>query len=173
MYLQLLGAATVVGGAVALGFHYAARESARLLDLLELKKALMILSSEIDYMRTPLPTAAANIGKRTERWVGQFFSRLGEALAANDGETAYQLWVQVLGELDDTVALTEEDVKVIDGFGKTLGYLDKQMQQNAIDYAVRYIDETAAVLQVQAEKSKKMYRSLGVIGGLFLAVVFW
>ncbi|MCL2364706.1 MAG: stage III sporulation protein AB [Defluviitaleaceae bacterium] len=172
MYLQLLGAAVVVGGAAALGFHYAARESARLLDLLELKKALLILSSEIDYMRTPLPTAAANIGKRTERWVGPFFSQFGEALGANDGETAYQLWARVLGQVDDA-ALTEEDVKVIDGFGKTLGYLDKQMQQNAIDYAVRYIDETAAALQVQAEKSKKMYRSLGVIGGLFLAVVLW
>jgi len=173
MYLQLLGAAVVVGGAVALGFHYAARESARLLDLLEFKKALMILSSEIDYMRTPLPAAAANIGKRTERWVGPFFSRFGEVLAANDGETAYQLWVRVLGDVGDAADLVEEDLKVIDGFGKTLGYLDRDMQRNAIDYAVRYVDETCAVLQVQAEKSKKMYRSLGVIGGLFLAVVFW
>jgi len=173
MYLQLVGAAVVVGGAVALGFHYAARESDRLLDLLELKKALLILSSEIDYMRTPLPMATANIGKRTERWVGPFFSRFGEALAANDGDTAYQLWVRALEEVGDAATLAEEDRKVIDGFGKTLGYLDKQMQHNAIDYAVRYIDETAAGLQVQAEKSKKMYRSLGVIGGLFLAVVFW
>jgi len=173
MYLQLVGAAVVVGGTVALGFHYAARESARLLDLLELKKALLILSSEIDYMRAPLPTAAANIGKRTERWVGSFFSRFGKMLAANDGETAYQLWGRALNTVGDAAALAEEDLKVIDGFGETLGYVDKQMQQNAIDYAVRYIDETAAGLQVQAEKSKKMYRSLGVIGGLFLAVVLW
>ena len=144
-----------------------------LLDLLELKKALMILASEIDYLRTPLPMAAGNIAKRTERWVAAFFARFGELLAANDGETAYQLWLRAFAECKSAAALTDEDAKVVDSFGKTLGYLDKQMQQNAIDYAVRYIDETAATLQAQSKKNEKMYRSLGVIGGLLLAVVLW
>ncbi|MCL2603683.1 MAG: stage III sporulation protein AB [Defluviitaleaceae bacterium] len=173
MLMRLAGAAAVVCGAAALGFYYAAQEAQRALDLLEFKKALMVLSSEIEYMRTPLPVAAVNIGKRAERWVGPMFTRFGELLALSEGETAYQVWMKVITEVKDGTHLAQEDWKVVEGFGKTLGYLDRQMQQNAIRYAVDYIDEKAAGLQQQADKNRKMYRSLGIIGGLLLAVVLW
>ena len=173
MLMRIIGAAAVVCGAVALGFYYAAQEQKRAQDLLEFKKALLILSSEIEYMRTPLSAASSNIGKRTEGWVSAVFTRFGDLLAHSEGETAYQLWVQSLSEIKDQTYLTQEDWKITESFGKTLGYLDKQMQQNAIQYTIDYIDEKAAALQTQADKNKKMYRSLGVIGGLLLAVVLW
>jgi stage III sporulation protein AB len=173
MLMRVIGALAVVGGASALGFYYAELETQRALDLLELKKALLILSSEIEYMRTPLPAASINIGKRAERWVGPMFTRFGELLALNESETAYRIWMRVLPEMKDRARLADEDWKMVEGFGKTLGYLDKKMQQNAITYAVDYIDEKASALQAQADKNKKMYRSLGVIGGLLLAVILW
>jgi stage III sporulation protein AB len=73
----------------------------------------------------------------------------------------------------DRTFLAPEDRTVLEDFGKTLGYLDKQMQKNAIEYAVTYIDEKAAALQKQSDKNKRMYQSLGVIGGLFITVVLW
>ncbi|MCL2203078.1 MAG: stage III sporulation protein AB [Defluviitaleaceae bacterium] len=173
MLMQLIGAMAVVGGAAALGFYYAALETQRTLDLLEFKKALLILSSEIEYMRTPLPAAAVNIGKRVQRWVEPMFTRFGELLAQGEGETAYRLWMQAIGEVKEQTRLSEEDWAVVEGFGKTLGYLDKEMQRNAIEYTLSYIDEKAVALQTQADKNKKMYRSLGVVGGLLLVVVLW
>jgi stage III sporulation protein AB len=173
MLLKLAGAAAVIGGSAALGFYYATLETHRALDLLEFKKALLILSSEIEYMRTPLPSASLNIGKRTERWAGPMFARFGESLSRCEGETAYRLWVGSMAEAKERAHLKPEDWAVVEGFGKTLGYLDKQMQLNAISYAVNYIDEKSAALQACADKNKRMYRSLGVIGGLLLAVVLW
>lgn len=173
MLMRLLGAVAVVGGAAALGFYYASLEKERTQDLLELKKALLILSSEIEYMRTPLPTASTNIGKRAQRWVGPLFTRFGELLTNNESETAYRLWMQAITEMKGSTNLTNEDWEVVEGFGKTLGYLDKQMQQNAIGYVVEYIDEKAETLQKKSETNKKMYRSLGILGGLLLAVVLW
>jgi hypothetical protein len=38
---------------------------------------------------------------------------------------------------------------------------------------VEYIDEKAETLQKKSETNKKMYRSLGILGGLLLAVVLW
>ena len=171
--MQLLGAGVVVAGAAALGFHYAAVQGERVQDLLALKRALLILSSEIEYLRTPLPAASLNIGTRAERWAGSLFTRFGEILTDGEGETAYRAWLAALDGAKPDTALTPEDFTVIENFGKTLGYLDKQMQENAIAYTVAYIDETSAALQAQADKNRKMYRSLGVIGGLMLAVILW
>ncbi|MCL2187490.1 MAG: stage III sporulation protein AB [Defluviitaleaceae bacterium] len=173
MLVRLIGAMVVIGASCALGFHYAAQETQRVKDLLSLKKALLILASEIEYMRTALPAASLNIGKRVGGWVGEMFTHFGEKLASSEGETTYQLWAQVLSAAKENAQLADEDWRVVEDFGKTLGYLDITMQKNAINYAVEYIDEKAASLQIQADKNKKMYRSLGVICGLLLAVVMW
>ena len=173
MLLRLAGAAVVVAGSAALGFYYAAQEAFRVQHLMEFKKALLILSSEIEYMRTPLPAACSNIAKRTGKPVGPLLAHFSELLLQNEGETAYQLWIQALNTHKDHTFLANEDWNVIEGFGKTLGYLDRQMQQNAISYVVEYIDDKATSLQVQSDKNKRMFRSLGIIGGLLLAVVLW
>jgi len=152
---------------------YAAKESFRVQDLLELKKALLILSSEIEYMRSTLAVACANIAKRTGNGVGSIFANFSQLLSEGEGETAYQLWITAVDTEKDSTFFAEEDMAVIQDFGKTLGYLDKQMQQNAIAYAVAYIDDKAATLQARADKNKRMFRSLGVIGGLLITVVLW
>ena len=93
---SLVGAIAIIAGCTAIGFYFAAKEGFRLRDLQEFKKALMILSSEIEHMRTPLPMASANIAKRTARQISELFSTFAELLEANAGETAYQLWTQAL-----------------------------------------------------------------------------
>ena len=133
----------------------------------------MILSSEIEHMRAPLPTACANIARRTTKPVSELFAQFSNLLEGDTGETAYRLWVQAMDSQKPHAHLAEEDWDIIEGFGKTLGYLDKQMQQSAIAYAVEYIDEKTAGLHSQSDKNKRMYRSLGIIGGLLLAIVLW
>ena len=173
MFPTIAGAVILVVGCTALGFYYASHDGFRVMDLHEFKKALMILASEIEHMRAPLPIACANIAKRTSAPVDGLFSQFSEMLTQNNGETAYQLWREALDGQKKKFFLQAEDWDVLDGFGKTLGYLDKQMQQSAIALAVEYINEKTISLQTQAEKNKRMYRSLGVIGGLLVAVVLW
>ncbi|MCL2225781.1 MAG: stage III sporulation protein AB [Defluviitaleaceae bacterium] len=173
MLIRIAGTLLVMAGSVGLGMYFSAKESFRVQDLLEFKKALLILSSEIEYMRSTLADACENIAKRTSHGVSQIFERFSQLLSEGEGETAYQLWLEAMETNQDTTNLAREDRTVLEDFGKTLGYLDKQMQKNAIDYAVSYIDEKAAALAASSAKNKRMYQSLGVIGGLLITVVLW
>ena len=173
MLLRFIGALAVMLGCAGLGLYYSARESFRTGELQELKKALLILSSEIEYMRAPLGVACASIAKRTDGIISGLFPTFAEKLISSEGETAYQLWAASLAGTKGKTFMAAEDLAVLDGFGKTLGYLDKLMQQNAIDYAVGYVDEKVSTLQAQGDKNKRMYRSLGVITGLLITVILW
>jgi stage III sporulation protein AB len=160
-----------MAGSIGMGIYFSEKEKFRVQDLLEFKKAFLILSSEIEFMRATLSEACANIAKRTAHGVSKIFSNYSLLLRDGEGETAYRLWLTALE--NQNTFLAPEDRTIIEDFGKTLGYLDKQMQKNAIDHAVAYIDEKTAALQKQSDKNKKMYRGLGVIGGLLIAVVLW
>jgi len=173
MLHRLIGAVLIMAGSVGIGLYLSAKEGFRVQDLLEFKKALHILSSEIEYMRTTLSEACANIAKRTGLGVSPIFANFSRLLEEADAGTAYQLWLEAMEAGREGTFLANEDRTVLNDFGKTLGYLDKEMQKNAIDYTVAYIDEKAAALQTASDKNKRMYRSLGVIGGLLVTVVLW
>jgi len=173
MLLRILGMMAVMVGCAGLGFYMSAKEGFRTRELLEFKKALLILSSEIEYKKSPLTVACESLAKRVEGVVAVLFSTFAEFLENSQGETAYRLWTDTLDGIKAKSFYAPEDISVLDGFGKTLGYLDKPMQLNAINYAISYIDEKTAALQAAGDKSKRMYRSLGVISGLLITVLLW
>jgi len=74
MLLRFVGALAVMLGCAGLGMYFAAKEGFRVQELLEFKKALLILSSEIEYMRSTLSVACENIAKRTSKPISEVFS---------------------------------------------------------------------------------------------------
>ncbi|MDR1663654.1 MAG: stage III sporulation protein AB [Clostridiales bacterium] len=173
MPFKIFGAALAAAACAALGFYFAWRESFRIQDLRELKKALLILASEIEYAAAPLPEAMANLAPRVEKPVSLIFSDFSRKLSNSGGETAYRMWESAVAEHKSKSCLADEDIEALTAFGKTLGYLDKRMQLNAIAFANRYIDDKTAELQLSCDRNRRMYRSLGLIGGVLVAVVLW
>ena len=171
---RIMGMIFTIAASAALGFYLSNLGKFRLQDLQEIKKALLILRSEIEYVATPLPEAMANIGKRTSLPVSKIFNHFAENLRSNDsGDSAYHLWLAAIDAHKKETFLKDEDWEVVENFGKTLGYLDKQMQIETIKLTTDYINSQAAGLQEDNSKNQRMYRSLGLIGGVLLLVIFW
>ena len=113
-----------------------------------------------------------HIAKRAAKPVSEILEDFSKSLSEGNGETAYQLWTNAIDRHKTKSYLNAEDWEVIMSFGKTLGYLDKSMQLNTIRFTVDYIENKVAFLQANCDKNKRMYRSLGVVGGVLLAVIF-
>ena len=172
--IKIIGMILTLGASTALGLYLASLGTFRQQDLLEFKKALLILKSEIEYIATPLPEAMINIAARTTQPISKLFTHFAQDLKQNeDGETVYRLWLSAIELHKKDAFLKEEDWEVIGNFGKTLGYLDKQMQVDSINFTIDYIDTHASDLQESNGKNQRMYQSLGVIGGILLLVIFW
>jgi len=172
--IRVFGMVLVLAASSALGFYLSSLSKFRKQDLLEFKKALLILKSEIEYIAAPLPDAISNIASRTANPVSKIFTHFAQNLKNNtDGETAYRLWLEAIQAYKKESFLKKGDWELLECFGKTLGYLDKQMQVDSIKFTTDYLDSQVAELQAESSKNQRMYRSLGVIGGILLLVVFW
>lgn len=172
--IKIVGMLLTLLASAALGYYFSSLPAFRRQDLLEFKKALLILKSEIEYAALPLPEAMANIAAKTSPPVSRLFAYFAEALKQNEsGETAYRLWKNAIRVNKQHIFLKEDDWEVITNFGKTLGYLDKQMQVDSIHFTTAYIDSQITQVQENLDKNQRMYKSLGFIGGVLLLVVFW
>ena len=69
--------------------------------------------------------------------------------------------------------LTNEEKRKISLLGERLGYLDREMQLRQLELYESDFQYLLQNLQKDEAEKKKIYRSLGAMGGVMLAVLFW
>jgi stage III sporulation protein AB len=171
LIVKIMGIVCVCGASTLIGLYFSGLEMFRVSDLNEWKTAFLILKSEIAFASTPLPEAMEHMAARVKNPVRDMLRKFAASLERKSKDSLSLLWRQSIEAGKSRSFLAEEDFIWLYGFGHTLGYLDKSMQLSAIEMAVSYIDDKTALLEKHGEKNKKMYASLGILGGLLLSVI--
>ena len=153
-----------------LGFVKSQALSARVRDLLMLRKILRLLKGEISYAGTPLPEAFYRIGGKMEMPFRDFLQDLSVDMQRYEGESFSEIFDRNADCHLKETRLSREDREEWKEFGRMLGYLDREMQLSTL----KSLDETLAwkigELKEGLPARKKLYQSLGVMGGLFLVI---
>jgi stage III sporulation protein AB len=169
MIMRFVGAGCVIAASSLLGIHMAKAGSRRAKDLVEFKKSLILLKSQIDYAIYTLPQAFMHISQRVAPPFDLFYGELSQSLG--EGKTdAATAWEQSLAVLKGS-HLAQEDLENIALLCFSLGQPDAVVQLNSIDMLIAAIDENLNKLNAENPKNAKMYRSLGVISGLLITIV--
>ena len=162
--LSVVGILLICLSSTALGLYYGNRCARRISLLLELKRCLTALRSDIDYARYTLSGAFMRLYERGGQF-SSFFHDLSCSVEQNKG--LLQSWQDALDKTD----LNPADAEIIKSLGQDLGHIDKEAQLQAIDHCIQMIDHNIDNLSIQSQKEKKLYRELGVLGGLLIVVV--
>ena len=171
--MKLMGLVALFTVPTLLGLYLSQRGRFRLGDLRQIKSALAILYGEISFAATPLPEAAVQVSRRVEAPVADLFAAFGELLNAGAGLCAADAWEQSYARHRHRFFFEKEDDDSLRSFGKTLGYLDQAMQMNTIQSTLERLSEREALLVEKQQKEGKLYRSLGLLGGLLLVVLMF
>jgi len=171
MILKLSGMILVLVTTVLAGLYYGSFQTYRSNDLQELKKALAILKSEIVFSMTPLPEAFANIGVRIRKPVADIFLEFAQRLADNRRTPIDEIWKGCIAAQASRTYLNKEDISALISFGRTLGYLDRDMQASGIMITISYIDTVVATLALTRAKNQKLFASLGAFAGLVTVII--
>ncbi len=174
MLIKMFAIAVICASAAATGFWFAYREGFRAEDLNTLKQALLVLRSEITFTASPLSVAAENVAERLgNSFAAKLFETLSQTLMSGDYADVNACWEHAVAQNKPRGFLNDEDYTNLHAFGRTLGYLDREMQLNSIDMTVGYIDQALSGLAETLPKNRKLYRSLGVLGGILVAVALF
>ena len=67
--------------------------------------------------------------------------------------------------------MTKEDLKVLENFEKLLGKTSIEGQLSEIELLEKFIDKQIENAEEERKKNEKLYRNLGVIAGLAIAII--
>ena len=159
--LRVAGACLILSASSLLGVQKSRQFTKRIEQLQELQRIVLLIQGEILYKNAALPEALrSSAGKagRADAFDGVRFSDLFET--------------EIKEQLKGT-ALTKEDKEEFARFGESLGYLDVEMQKNAMKLYLKELEQKIEYLQKEIPQKRKLYQSLGVMGGIFLLILLW
>lgn len=172
MIVKLIGAVVLTGATSLIGFSLAADCSKRPRALRELQALMQMLENEMAYLSNLLSEAFIRIYRGTDSDTAILFREAADNLGEN-GTTAAEAWEKAIEGNYAKLSLNKEDKAILMTFGKMLGNSDLEGQLNNI----RLITSQLKLQELKAEeiksKNEKMYRSLGVLSGLAIAIVLF
>ena len=170
--LKLLGAVLLLAACGGWGFSSAWQLRQRLADLRELRRIASVLRQEIAYAGMALPEALRRIGNRTEGIFKEFLDSLAAELTRCPGESFHLIFSEQTDEILSRTAMEPADLADFKELGKYLRYLDRGMQLSNLDL---YLSETEGKIERLTEElpaRKKLFQTMGVLAGVFLAILF-
>ncbi len=171
MLIKLLGAILVIGGGAGGGILLGRQLRMRQERLLEGKRAVELLQAQIRNAGLPLPEALLRSGEYTENMYGKAFLEMARRLYEYSGEPVSVIWSEVIREYLSSACMTEQDVRRLTALGEQLGLADRRLQENVLQDYICYADGELSLLNAEVGEKVKLYRNLGILFGVFVAIL--
>lgn len=181
MYIRILGAFLVIFASTGMGLYFGSNIKDRLEKLQMLKQQFTAIRSDIGYSKTTLPEAMQNMAERlsldktlknkaSKEFAG-FYQEIAQRLMERTGVPLQEIWNNAIEHHLKGTTLNSSDLQLLSSLGGQFGGLDREMQLKTIDlYLARLEEERLSEVQKAGEKMR-LYRTLGLLAGVFLVVV--
>lgn len=168
--MRWIGIMCVMAGCAGVGIWYSILYAKRCRNLQNCQKAIGILEGEISFGRTPLPDAFREMALRTGGAVSVFFDTVSKKLCAGTGRMD-EIWRETLREVMTDGEMGREDIRELEEFGNTLGYLDSEMQLESIRLYRQRLDHSLKSWEKEREKRTRLYPALGIVCGVLICLL--
>ena len=169
--LKMLGIGMVIATSSAIGFSMSKDLEKRVVQLTELKRMFVMLQGEIKYGKTPLAEGFGKVGQRSGPLFQGFLQYLSEDMEKRDGRSLSRIFEEGVDLKLEHCYLAKEDLEQLKTVGSHLGYLDIDMQLRNIDLYLEQLNENCIQARQNYQNKSRVYHCLGVMGGLFLAII--
>lgn len=173
MVLKWSGAVIIVLSTTLLGFSLARRNYQRLRELRDLQTSFQMLSAEITYRASPVPQAFQEIATRVEEPVSSFFREAGEMLGERGEKGLKEVWGEGVAGVFPRTSLDARDRDLLISVGHFLGVADQEHQQKQLALFLHQLKESEREALRLLGKNEKMWKYLGILGGLMLVILLY
>lgn len=149
-----------------IGIMFANKYKERVNDLKEIKRALNIFKTKIEYTYKPLPIVFSEIAEEFNGGVGEIF-KIAEIKMKE--ESADMAWEYAIN--NSKTSMKREDLVVLENLKKMLGKTNIEGQLSEIDLIQEFIEEQINLAEGEQQKNEKLYRSLGIIAGIAIVII--
>ncbi|MDE6182200.1 MAG: stage III sporulation protein AB [Eubacteriales bacterium] len=169
--MKIIGIILILLAGTSFGMYYSFKPIYRKNDLLEMKRAILILNSEIKFLSTSIKEALLAIENSIALPIKNIFFNFRQNIEKRRGEELYLIWEESLQKSSKNTYFIKEDIEKFKMIGKSIGSYDKELNLNSLNIILDYIDTSIKDIENEKLKNMKMYQSVGILGSLALIIL--
>ena len=172
MWLKIIGSLLILSAATCLGFRAAAAFAERPRHISQMISCLCALKSQINYISCPLSEAFFKSTAGVYGPVARLFQNIGGILEEKGWLTPLEAMNLAYAMEKEELALKRPELETLEALFANLGIMDREEQQKSINLAEYQLTRIQEDAQEFSAQNVKMYRYLGICGGLALILIF-
>lgn len=167
--LRALGVLLLAGSGLTLGLGAIGSLTGQLRDLTDLESALSMLEGELRLSMPSTPALLDTLARRVPGRAGDFFQLCGHHLERLGEQDFESLWAEAVQEAE--LRLPHEEERQLVGFGKALGRYDGEHLLKSCQQTREALEKGAERVRQSIRSQSRVYGTLGLSIGVFLAIV--
>jgi stage III sporulation protein AB len=171
LMLKIVGAACILGAAVAFGESKARFLEQRVRQLQQFQRSLKLLTAEISFSRSLLSDAFRNVSGQSEAPIRELYGCAAEILSAGREQTAREAWEEALRRVSPQASFTASDREIIGSLGVSLGVSQQEGQLKQIQLAEQHLSFALEAAREDRQRQARLWRYLGFISGAALIIL--
>lgn len=171
--LKLAGICLILVSGAGLGYGQSYVLICREKNLEQILRMAMLLRGEIRFGNASLGDAFRSVSHRTGEPLASFLGKLSAEMDEGRGISFGTLFRKCAEDTLSRMTLSREEWEDFCALGDSLGYLDLEMQLRQLELYEKKLELALHDLRLEMPSKKKVYRSLGVLGAVLLAVLIW
>ena len=176
MLLKIAGAVLVVSACSALGFGYGRSLNLQLEELRFLRELFRMVRGEIEYTRVPFPEVMLESASRIKEPYASLFVQ-AHRVFEEQGSLKFPEWFReytsrTLEAYRKEKHLSAEEWEIFLSLGSQTGYLDLKMQTGMLKLSGERWEKWIREAEAEIGPRRRIGNCLGVLGGVFLTILF-
>ncbi len=169
--LKTIGLCVMVISGAGFGMALSGELSKRKRHLEMLLQMTILLKGEIRYGNTSLYDAFTGAAGKLEGKYREFFLNTAKKMQVHRGENFGMIFRKTAKETLGDAGLTVQEREMLYSLGDRLGYLGMDMQLKQLELMEKELEYSLRELQKDLPERKKIRQSMGILLGIFLAVL--
>ena len=169
--IRLAGGLLVIASASLFGFRAADALEEEYRQMQDLRRIVYMLQGEIRYARSFLSEAFLAIAQDQEEPYKSWLRCLQEKMDMREEGSLPWLWEETARAHLGKLALKEGEKRRLYALGHYLGTADVKMQVSHLQMYAEHLEARMEDMQQTMQTQKKLYRVLGMSGGILLAIL--
>ena len=163
---KYIGCLIILVASSGIGIHYGEELKKYLNQLEELKKLFCLMKCELEYVKLPLVELFERMESKVQQPFESWIGMLRRKLESREYGVFDNIWRETIEEELRESKLRAEDLEELKNVGKNLEYIDN------LNLYIEQLEYRIMDMRKAYQSKRKLSRTLGIMGGIFLVILF-
>ncbi len=170
-YMKVAGSVVVIITGTYMGILFSRDIEKRYDELCDLRKSFIIIHADISYGSISLGEILEHVSRQALPIHSQWLQKLESNLREERNQTFAILWRDSIDACLDSSHMNKQEIQELIDVGTTMGNVDKNQQLSMLTLYLKRLELRIASLEQEKDKKQKLYRTLGMLGSVFVVVL--